>query len=145
MKYEQIKDESQEGFRRLTGIKRTTFDVMINILSEADTLLKFQGGKPNKLAIEDRLLMALEYLREYRTYFHISRSYGISESACYRNIRWVEDTLIKDGKFSLPGRKALLKSDMEYEVVLIDATETPIERPKKNKNIFIPAKRKGIR
>lgn len=145
MKYEQIKDESQEGFRRLTGIKRTTFDVMINILSEADTLLKSQGGKPNKLAIEDRLLMALEYLREYRTYFHISRSYGISESACYRNIRWVEDTLIKDGKFSLPGRKALLKSDMEYEVVLIDATETPIERPKKNKNIFIPAKRKGIR
>ena len=145
MKYEQIKDESQEGFRRLTGIKRTTFDVMINILSEADTLLKSQGGKPNKLAIEDRLLMALEYLREYRTYFHISRSYGISESACYRNIRWVEDTLIKDGKFSLPGRKALLKSDMEYEVVLIDATETPIERPKKNKNIFIPAKRRDIR
>jgi hypothetical protein len=145
MKFEQIKEESQEGFRRLTGIKRTTFDVMINILSEADALLKSQGGKPNKLVIEDRLLMALEYLREYRTYFHISRSYGISESACYRNIRWVEDTLIKDGKFSLPGRKALLKSDVEYEVVLIDATETPIERPKKNKSIFIPAKRRDIR
>jgi len=145
MKFEQIKDESQEGFRRLTGIKRTTFDVMINLLKKADALLKSQGGKPNKLTIEDRLLMALEYLREYRTYFHISRSYGISESACYRNIRWVEDTLIKDGKFSLPGRKALLKSDAEYEVVLIDATETPIERPKKNKNIFIPAKRRDIR
>ena len=112
---------------------------------EADAALKAQGGKPNKLGIEDRLLMTLEYLREYRTYFHISRSYGISESACYRNIRWVEDTLIKDGKFSLPGRKALLKSDVEYEVVLIDATESPIERPKKNKNIFTPAKRKDIR
>jgi hypothetical protein len=133
MKFEQIKEESPEGFRRLTGIKRTTFDVMKNILSKADAILKSQGGKPNKLTIEDRLLMALEYLREYRTYFHISRSYGISESACYRNIRWVEDTLIKDGKFSLPGRKALLKSDIEYEIVLIDATETPIERPKKTK------------
>src|SRR3990167_6266109 len=144
MKFEQIRDESPEGFRRLTGIKRKTFDVMINILNEADALLKSQGGKPNKLAIEDRLLMALEYLREYRTYFHISRSYGISESACYRNIRWIEDTLIKDGKFSLPGRKALLKSDIEYEVVLIDATETPIERPKKNKNTFILAKRSAI-
>jgi len=133
MKFEQIKEESPEGFRRLTGIKRTTFDVMANILSKADAILKSQGGKPNKLTIEDRLLMALEYLREYRTYFHISRSYGISESACYRNIRWVEDTLIKDGKFSLPGRKALLKSDIEYEIVLIDATETPIERSKKTK------------
>ena len=144
MKFEQIKDESQEGFRRLTGIKRTTFDVMTSILSEAYALLKSRGGKPNKLAIEDRLLMTLEYLREYRTYFHISRSYGISESACYRNIRWVEDTLIKDGKFSLPGRKALLKSDIEYELVLIDATESPIERPKKDKSAFIQEKRSVI-
>lgn len=144
MKFSQIENEAQEKFRRLTGIKRTTFDLMISILNRAEAELKAQGGKPNKLSIEDRLLMTLEYLREYRTYFHISRSYGISESACYRNIRWVEDTLIKDGQFSLPGRKALLKSDVEYEVVLIDATETPIERPKKNKNTFIPEKRSDI-
>lgn len=143
MKFEQIKEESADNFRRLTGIKRTTFDVMIGILSEAEALLKAQGGKPNKLGIEDRLLMTLEYLREYRTYFHISRSYGISESACYRNIRWVENTLIKSGKFSLPGRKALLRSDVEYEVVLIDATESPIERPKKNKNTSIREKRRN--
>jgi hypothetical protein len=41
--------------------------------------------------------------------------------------------LIKDPDFALPGRKALLKSDMEYEVVLIDATETQVERPKKRR------------
>ena len=109
MKFEQIKEESPEGFGRLTGIKRTTFDVMITILNEADAELKAQWGKPNKLSVADRLLIALEYMREYRTYFHISRSYGLSESACYRTIRWVEDTLIKDGQFSLPGRKALVK------------------------------------
>ena len=145
MKFEQIKEESAASFRRLTGVKRATFDVMTSLLKEAELALKAHGGKPNKLSTEDRLLMALEYLREYRTYFHISRSYGISESACYRNIRWVEDTLIKEGTFSLPGRKALLKSDVEYEVVLIDATESPIERPKKNKSTFIQAKRKDIR
>ena len=145
MKFEQIKEESEEGFRRLTGIKRTTFDVMITILSKAEDQLKEKGGKPNKLGIEERLLMTLEYLLEYRTYFHISRSYGLSESACYRNIRWIEDTLIKEGTFSLPGRKALLKSDIEYEVVLIDATETPVERPKKNKNTFTLEKRRDTR
>lgn len=74
---------------------------MTSILSEAEIQLKARGGKPNKLSIEDRLLMTLEYLREYRTYFHISRSYGTSESACYRNIHWVEDMLIRDGAFSL--------------------------------------------
>ena len=59
-------------------------------------------------------------------------------------MRWIEDTLIKHPDFALPGRKALLKSDVEYEVVLIDATETPIERPKKSKNTSIQGKRKNI-
>jgi len=144
MKFEQVRDEARETFRRLTGIKRKTFDMMIIILRQAEAVLKAAGGKPNKLVVENRLLMALEYLREYRTYFHISRSYGISESTCYRNIRWIEDTLIKNGTFSLPGRKALLKSDVEYELVLIDATETPIERPKKNKSAIIRVKRRDI-
>ena len=144
MRFEQIKDEYEEGFRRLTGIKRSTFEVILTILREAEAVLKAQGGKPNKLGLEDRLLMTLEYLREYRTYFHISRSYGISESACYRNIRWIEDILIKDKRFSLPGRKALLKKNSEYELVLIDATETPIERPKKNRGTIIREKRGAI-
>lgn len=55
--------------------------------------------------------MTLEYLREYRTYFYISNNYGISESNCYKKNRFVEDVLIKRGEFSLPGRKALLKSN----------------------------------
>jgi hypothetical protein len=71
--------------------------------------------------------MTLEYLRD----FHLGQSYGLSESACYRNCRWVENTLIKSKAFSLPGKKALLRSNVEFEVILIDATETPIERPKK--------------
>ena len=126
-----MKSLSEEQFRRLTGVKRSTFDKMIEILEEADKKKKTKGGRRNKLSMENQLLMALEYIREYRTYFHVSQSYGISESSCYKGIKWIEDTLIKHPDFALPGRKALLKSDMEYEVVLIDATETPIERPKK--------------
>lgn len=131
MKYEQVKSISDEQFRRLTGVKRSSFDKMVKILEEADKKKKEKGGRKNKLSIENQLLMALEYIREYRTYFHVSQSYGISESSSYKAIKWIEDTLIKNPDFRLPGRKALLKSDMEYEVVLIDATETPIERPKK--------------
>jgi hypothetical protein len=143
LKYSQIKDLKEELFRRLTGIKAGTFNRMVQILSEADKKKKAKGGRRNKLSIEDRLLMALEYLREYRTYFHISRSYGVSESAAYLSIKWVEDTLIKHPDFALPGRKALLKSDVEYSVVLVDASETPIQRPKKNKSVTTQGKRKG--
>jgi hypothetical protein len=144
MKYGQIEGLEDEKFRRLTGVKRSTFEKMIIILKDADNKKKAQGGRKNKLCIEDQLLMALEYIREYRTYFHTSQSYGVSESSAYKTIKWVEDTLIKHPDFSLPGRKALLKSDMEYELVLIDATESPIERPKKDKKGSILEKRKDI-
>ena len=42
----------------------------------------------------------------------------------------------------MPGRKAALKSDMEYEVVLIDATESPIERPPKKQKRYYSGKKK---
>jgi len=145
MKYESIKELEDEKFRRLTGVKRTTFEKMLAILSEADTKKHAKGGRKPKLALEDRLLMALEYIREYRTYFHVSQSYGVSESTCYETIKWIENTLIKHPDFALPGRKALLKSDMEYELILIDATETPIERPKKDKGGSTQGKRNAIR
>lgn len=141
MKYEQINGLEEEKFRRLTGVKRSTFEKMIKVLNEADKCKQGKGGRKPRLCLEDRLLMALEYIREYRTYFHVSQSYGVSESTCYETIKWIENTLIKHSDFALPGRKALLKSDREYELVLIDATETPIERPKKNKSCFTQEKR----
>jgi len=144
MKYDQIKELGEEKFRRLTGVKRSTFDKMINILGEADKKKKVRGGRKNKLSLEDRLLMSLEYIREYRTYFHVSQSYGVSESTAYDTIKWIEETLIKHPDFALPGRKALLKSNMAYDVILIDATETPIERPKKSKSTITQGRRKDI-
>jgi Helix-turn-helix of DDE superfamily endonuclease len=130
-KYRMIKKLGSVEFKRLTGVLHETFQEMVKILKNAEALRRSRGGKPHRLKLEDRLLMTLEYLREYRTYFHLGQSYGLSESACWRCCRWVEDVLIKSGSFSLPGRKALLKSDMEFEIILIDATESQIERPKK--------------
>jgi len=120
--------------------RHTCIGLMVGILTKAEDEKKKLGGRPSLLGIEDRLLMALEYLREYRTYFHIGTNYGVSESTTYKICRWVEDTLVADGTFALPGRKALLKSDMEYEIVMIDATETPIQRPKAGSDTTIQVK-----
>lgn len=130
-KYKELEEFSEKQFRRLTGVQRGTFEKMVTVLLESKQRRYRKAGRKGTLSIEDKLLMALEYLREYRTYFHLGRSYGLSESACYRACRWVEDVLIKSGVFSLPGKKELLKIDMEYEVILIDASESVIERPKK--------------
>ena len=117
---------------------------MVEILKEAEIKKKEFGGKPNKLTIEERLLMWLEYMREYRTYFHTASSYGVSESACFRNCVWIEDILIKSKEFSLPKRTAPLKGDHEIEAVMIDATESPIERPQKNKGNTTQERKRGI-
>lgn len=143
MKYENIKEYKNEQFRRITGVKGTTFEKMLEILGQVKAKLTAKGGPKPRLSLEDMLLATLEYLREYRTYAHVAASYGVSESSIFRIIKWVEDTLIKDGTFSLPGRKALLKSDTEYEVILIDATETPVERPKRGSKIGTPARKSG--
>src|SRR3989338_3189840 len=108
-KYRQIRTLSDKAFRRLVGVKKETFTFMVEILKKAKRKKKSRGGNSHTLGIADRLLMCLEYLREYRTYFHVGQSYGLSESASYRNCRWVEDTLIKSRKFNLPGRKELQK------------------------------------
>ena len=111
MKYEKIAEYSNTKFRRITGVKRATFDKMAEILHKGYAQKPQRRGRTPKLSIED-LLATLEYLREYRTYAHIAASYGIVESNIYRGIKWVEDTLIQDGTFLLPGRKVLLKSDI---------------------------------
>ncbi len=144
MKYENIKEYDEKQFRRITGVKRATFEKIVEILKKSYAEKHRRRGRKPKLSIGNQLLAALEYWREYRTYAHIAASYGIAESNIYRNIKWIEETLIKDGTFSLPGKKELLRSDVTYEVILIDATETPVERPKKNKENTIPEKRKGI-
>ena len=128
--------KSDRKFRRLTGVYPQTFAKMVEILEEAHKKKKLRGGCPNKLNIEGMLRMALEYWREYRTCFHVGENYGLSESNAYNTIKWVENVLIKDGLFSLPGKKALLDEESETEVILPDATETPIEHPKRGRKII---------
>ena len=56
----------------------------------------------------------------------------------------VEDALVRSKKFRLPGKKALQASDTVFEVVLVDVSEQPVERPKKAKNGTIAVKRSVI-
>jgi Helix-turn-helix of DDE superfamily endonuclease len=137
MRYEEIKNRSNKDFKRLTGIEYQTFKQMVSVLE--DELPNF--GRPPKLSRADQLLMTLMYWREYRTQFHIAQAYGISEAAVCRTIQKVEDALIDSGQFKLPGKKALQPSDTVIELVLVDATEQPIERPKKSSVAITVARR----
>ena len=137
MRYEEIKERSDKDFKRLTGIEHKTFRQMVTVLETE--LPSF--GRPSKLSRADQLLMTLMYWREYRTQFHIAQAYGISESAVCRTIQKIEDALINSGQFRLPGKKALQPSDTVIEIIVVDATEQPIERPKKSNDDTTVARR----
>jgi hypothetical protein len=75
VKYENIQNYPDEQFRRITGVKRATFEKMLTILQPAkQTLTSKEGPKP-KLCTQDMLLATLEHLREYQTYAHVAASY----------------------------------------------------------------------
>ena len=138
MRYEQIKGLKGTDFKRLTGVRRSTFEKMLEVVKEGRREL----GRPPTLSRADELLMTLMYWREYRTQFHIAVSYGVSEATVCRIIQKVENVLIKSKQFHLPGKQVLQASDLEIEVVLIDVTEQPIERPQKDNASTIAERRR---
>ena len=140
MFYEQVKELAAEEFKRLTGVKAETFAVMVEMLREAG-FKKRKSGRPSKLSVENQVLMTLMYLRENRTYFHIALTYRLDASSAFRIIRRVEDTLSKAEIFSLSGKRRVQEGGVELSFVVVDVTETPIERPKKSSDSSIVVRR----
>jgi hypothetical protein len=141
MFFTDLKDMAEGPFKRLTGVRPATF------LDMCEALAKHlpRGGREPKLCLQDRLLLTLMYWREYRTEAHIAQTYGVSEATVSRTIRAVEDALMRSGQFTLPGKKALTQSDVQYQVIVVDATECPVERPQKSSGAPTAARRSVIR
>ncbi|MEP0854407.1 MULTISPECIES: helix-turn-helix domain-containing protein [Cyanophyceae] len=87
------------------------------------------------LRVEDQVLVAKAYWREYRSQFHIGVSWGLHETTVGRIVRKVEDLLVKSGKFRLPPQRQLYQPGWEWKVMVVDVGEVEIERPQKNRNV----------
>jgi Helix-turn-helix of DDE superfamily endonuclease len=88
--------------------------------------------------------MTLEYWREYRTQFHIGVSWGLDETNVLRNVRKVENILIKSGLFNVEGKKKVKELDSEIEVLVVDVTEHEVERPKKADAIALRSPQRAL-
>ena len=103
---------------------------------------KKKPGRPTKLIVEDQILLTLQYLREYRTYYHIGIDWKISESTTCRIVLKIENILIQSRKCSLPGKKKLLDSSLDEDLILMDVMESPIERPTQHQKNFYSGKQR---
>lgn len=129
MRYQLLSRYSDVDFKRLAGVHRSLFQEMVQVLEESEDQKK-KSGRPHTLSIEDQLLLTLNYLCHYSTQLELSASYAISESNINRTIQKVENALMISRKFTLPKREQREVED-RFNWVIIDTTETPIERPKK--------------
>lgn len=141
--YKQVNKLNDPQFRRKTGVKRNTFSKLVEIVRAVEEKRKKILGRPLKLNYENQVLMSLEYLREYRTYFSLGQVYGLSEANCYKICRKIEDILISSKEFRLPNRKDV-SEDPKIEVIVVDAVESAIERPKKSKGNTTPERKRSI-
>ncbi|MDR0797098.1 MAG: transposase family protein [Nitrososphaerota archaeon] len=141
-RYEKASKLSSGDFKQLFGVKKETFEVMVNVLKIAYDAKHKRRGRHAKLSLEDQLFLTLKYNRQYLTQKELSYEFEIGEATTHDTIVWVENTLVKSGKFSLPGKKALYGDDTEIGVVLVDVTESPVERHKKTEKDTILVNRR---
>jgi hypothetical protein len=148
MYWETIKKCSEKGFKRATGVEQKTFRLLVKeVRLHDENVIEKKGTKrshPFKLCVEDQILMTLMYYREYRTLYHIGCTYGLHESNVGKNIKRIENIIEKCKQFELPGKAQLAGTNHRFEVIVIDATESPIERPKKNSTFTIRARKRNI-
>jgi hypothetical protein len=138
-------DSKEAVFKRLYGVKPDTFEKMTAILQKEYEAMHSAGGSPPKLSIEDKLTVTLRYLREYRTMESIGADFGVSKSTVCQTIQWVENTLVKDTTFRLPDKRILKKADGSIEYIVVDVTESPIQRPLKEQKAYYSGKKSDIR
>ncbi|MDR1240887.1 MAG: transposase family protein, partial [Oscillospiraceae bacterium] len=67
------------------------------ILENANKEMRKFGGRPSRLNVLDKLIVMLGYYYDYRTMENISFDYGVSKSRISDAVKWVEQTLIKNG------------------------------------------------
>ncbi len=120
---------------------RATLKQLVKALKPAWRQTPQPGVKP-KLKLEERVLLCLEYWREYRTYFQIGSSWGVSESSGCRIVHWVEENLMRCAQFRLPGKKQLVRGFSQARVVVMDVMETPIEPPSRRQRSFYSGKKR---
>ncbi|VOJ95005.1 zeta toxin [Streptococcus pneumoniae] len=133
--YDKAQKLNSKNFKLLIGVKKETFQLMLEHLNSAYQIQHRKGGRPRSLPMEDQLIMTLRYLRYYPTQRLLAFDFGVGVATVNAIITWVEDTLRASGSFDLDHLEA------PSAAVAIDVTESPIQRPKKTKAKIILVKR----
>jgi hypothetical protein len=140
--YSKYKNKNAVDFQRLVGVSYGTFGVILSKLMTAIEQYRSANplskrGRKGKLPIEDQLLLTLLYLRQYDTFITLGTQFGISESYAQKRYTFISSMLLKS--LDLPEEHTLELA--QIQVLAIDVTEQPIERPVKKQVQYYSGKK----
>jgi len=141
---ERIANMGTSKYKEIFGIEKYVFDRILCLLEIADTCQrKSNAGRKSQLSILDKLVIALQYWREYRTYRHIAFDYGVGKSVIGETVIWVENTIIASGFCNLKSARELRENISKIRIAVVDVTEQEIERPKRGRKTGIQVRKSG--
>ena len=129
-------------FNRLFGVSVSQFEAILTQVErqwQKKVIGKYKRtGRDYKLDIGDMALMLLLYYRSYISQEFAGYLFGIDDSRVCRIIQKLEPLLAK--VMVLPNTKTLSKE--EVDSLIMDATEQPVERPRKKQKPYYSGKKK---
>lgn len=141
LKYTKIR-KNPKTFQRLFGITPQEFDIILQKVApkwQSNVISSYKRpGRNYKMDLSDMILMLLLYYRSYITHVFVGYMFGIDDSRVCRIIRSLEPILAS----VMALQKCKKLSQEEVENLIIDATEQPIERPKKRQKPYYSGKKK---
>ena len=141
LRYTKIR-KNPKTFQRLFGLSVEQFEIILQKVApkwQSTVISSYKRpGRDYKLDLSDMLLMLLLYYRSYVTQIFVGYMFGIDDSRVCRIIRRLEPILAS--VMAIQKHKKLSKEEIEN--LIIDATEQPIERPKRRQKPYYSGKKK---
>lgn len=136
LKYSKL-SKHPEIFKRLMGIDVKEFDKIIVKLApvwKKKVVDRYKRpGRPHRHDLPELLMILLLYYRTYMTQMFIGFMFGIDDSNVCRNIKMLEPVLAT--VVAIQKDRTVSKAEAD------DATEQPIERPRKKQKQHYSGKR----
>ena len=122
--YEYLKLNDAQ-FLGVTGLKKHQFDLLLVLLTDYVKLaLSTRGRQDSKFSLSDKLLITLQYLRDYPTFLVLGNEFDISKSYSYKIFTKASLALVSVLK--LPNLH-----ELSLETIIIGVTEQKTEKSKK--------------
>jgi hypothetical protein len=109
---------------------RDPYAAMLAVLEERERTKK-KPGRPPDLTLEEQLVVALSFWREYRTHYPLVLDWQGGESPIGRSTRAGGKCAPALGRFPAAGQEAA-RAAGRLAVVVVDVSESPVEGPQKS-------------